>query len=184
MITQRDFNDATRRKFNDMQKRLKPRFYRTGKRAGQQRTAGCTLPFSLAEFRTWAMAHIGFQAVKCFYCPRMIDILNCELDHHIPLSCAPSMPLAKILALDNLRASCEECNRIKGEILPEDYPEFIACVERLSFLSRHDILKRMKAGAMGIRLGYHMHTPAENAAKRPQLVQPIAKTRSLDFEDF
>lgn len=180
MISQRNFNEITSRKRNKMASRLKEKVWHTGKRAGQVRVPARELPFTLAEFRAWAMKKIGLGATKCFYCPRLIDVLHFEPDHYIPLSAHGS------LGLDNLVPACEECNRLKGEMPPDDFIALIDFAEqKLSLWGYSDLTKRLKAGAMGIRLGYHLHTPAQNAANQPKQQQaPIAKNRTLDFDDF
>lgn len=179
MISQRDFNDSTMRKRNAMAGRLKARYWKTGRRAGQIRIPARELPFTLEEFRAWAMKTIGLGAVKCFYCPCAIDILHFQPDHYMPLELDGS------LSLDNLVAACEQCNRLKGAMPPEDFIKLQYFLEHdISVIGCADAMKRLRAGAMGIRLGYHLHSPAENAAKMPRHAAPIAKNRSLDFEDF
>jgi hypothetical protein len=186
MITLRDFNDATSRKRNDMAKRLKPKYWRSGKRAGKLRRAGQSLPFTLDEFRAWAMEKIGFNAVRCYYCPRAIDVLHFEPDHYVPLELGGSP------GIENLVAACEDCNRLKGSMLPADFIEFKKFIEeKMSHVSHDDITKRLRAGSMGIRLRYHLKVG--DGAKAPALPTPqpqhqltgatAAKPRDL-FDDF
>lgn len=167
------------RKRNDMKNHLKAKVWHTGKRAGQIRVPARELPFTLDEFRAWAKNKIGLGAVKCFYCPRPIDILHFEPDHYWPLSLDGS------LGLENLVPACDDCNRLKGEMPPDDFIALMDFAEhKISMIGYADLTKRLKAGAMGIRLGYHIHTPAQNAATQPKQLAPIAKNRTLDFDDF
>jgi 5-methylcytosine-specific restriction endonuclease McrA len=180
MITLRDFNDATSRKRNDMAKRLKPKYWRSGKRAGKLRRAGQSLPFSLEEFRAWCMKTMGFNTIRCHYCPRAIDILHFEPDHYIPLEGGGSP------GLENLVAACEDCNRLKGTMLPADFIKLMRFLENdISFISAGDIQKRLRAGSMGIRLQYHLKMGDGNK-KPPQPTHQLTgatKAKEL-FDDF
>lgn len=165
MISERDFNDATARKRNKMRARLGEKLWKSGKRAGQVRRHGQQLPFTLAEFRAWVMERIGMGQAPCYYCPRMIDVRNFQPDHYEPLE------LGGGHGLENLRVACEDCNRIKGAMPPQD---FIALMEfldtRLSQRGRDDVKKRLRSGAMGLRLRHQGVAP-----KKPP--QPVAVTQ-------
>jgi 5-methylcytosine-specific restriction endonuclease McrA len=161
MISERDFNDSTSRKRNDMAKRLKPKKWKSGKRIGRLRKPGRELPFTLAEFRAWCKAKIGFGAVRCHYCPRPIDILHFEPDHFVPLE------LGGGLGLDNLVPACEVCNRVKGAMPPYDFIALMTFIEsNLSAVGRADVVKRLRSGAMGIRLRFESRGDGANQKQK------------------
>jgi 5-methylcytosine-specific restriction endonuclease McrA len=149
MISIKDFNDATLRKRSDMLKSCKARYWKSGKRAGTVRRVARDLPFTLEEFRVWAMKEIGLGLRRCYYCPRPIDILNFQPDHYIPKDLGGS------LGLENLVPSCEDCNRLKGAMPPGDFMALLEFLERkMSYVGRMDVIKRMKAGGKGLRCGW------------------------------
>jgi 5-methylcytosine-specific restriction endonuclease McrA len=179
IIAPRVFNDATSRKRNDMAKRLKPKYWRSGKRAGQLRSAGRSLPFSLEEFRAWCVKTMREQGNRCYYCPRPIDVLHFEPDHYVPLEYNGD------IGLENLVAACEDCNRLKGATMPDDFIKLRSFLEHdISHLSAGDITKRLRAGSMGIRLQYHLKVGDQKKPAQPthQLTAP-AKTGDM-FDDF
>jgi 5-methylcytosine-specific restriction endonuclease McrA len=172
VISQQHFNEATSQKRRDMAKRLKEKLWKSGKRAGTVRRRGRDLPFTLHEFRKWAMEWIGMGSVRCYYCPRSIDVLSFEPDHYVPLE------LNGGIGLDNLVPACSDCNRLKGAMPPLD---FIALMEfldlHISTVGRADIKKRLRAGAMGVRNRHFPHVKKGDQQKP----EPIAKTNELDF---
>jgi 5-methylcytosine-specific restriction endonuclease McrA len=167
MITLQHFNAATARKRRDMASRLKEKLWQSGRRMGQVRRPARDLPFSLIEFRAWCMKRIGLGMVRCHYCPRPIDVLTFEPDHFMPLE------LGGGIGLDNLVECCEDCNRLKGAMPPDDFIAFMKFLEtQCSHYGRADITKRLRAGAMGIR---QRHFPGDK--KKP--VQKIVLTGQL-----
>lgn len=145
-----------------MQSRLKEKTWKTGKRAGAIRRHGRELPFTLDEFRAWAMDRIGMGAARCYYCPRPIDVLSFEPDHFNPLE------LGGGIGLENLVAACEDCNRIKGAMPPTDFVALMDFLDtQLSKVGSADVKKRLRAGAMGLRLRHQGTAP-----KKPP--QPVA----------
>jgi len=171
MITLKQFNDSTSLKRRHMAERLKEKVWKSGKREGKVRRAKRELPFTLQEFRAWVMERMGLGAKRCFYCPRPIDCLSFEPDHYMPLE------LGGGVGLDNLVDCCEDCNRLKGAMPPDDFILLMAFMDtNISAAGRNDIKKRLRAGAMGIR---QRHFPGEK--KPPQRVEPVAATKELDF---
>lgn len=172
MITRQQFNESTSLKRRHMAARLKEKVWKTGKRAGKVRRPKRELPFDLAAFRAWVMERMGLGAIRCFYCPRPIDCLSFEPDHYVPLE------LDGGIGLNNLVPCCEDCNRLKGAMPPNDFITLMLFLDtHISEAGRADIKKRMRAGAMGIR---NRHFPGDQK-KPPQRVEPVATTREIDF---
>jgi 5-methylcytosine-specific restriction endonuclease McrA len=154
MISQRDFNDSTAQKRRKMTSRLKEKTWKTGKRAGVVRRHGRELPFTLEEFRAWVMQRMGMGIARCHYCPRPVDVLSFEPDHYVPLE------LGGGVGLDNLVVCCEDCNRIKGAMPPHDFEALMAFLDTcVSRVGSADIKKRLRAGAMGLRLRHQATAP-------------------------
>ncbi len=165
MISIQHFNAATAQKRRSMAARLKEKVWLTGKRAGKVRRPARELPFDLSGFRAWTMKHVGMGMVRCHYCPRPIDVLSFEPDHFHPLE------LGGGLDLDNLVACCEDCNRLKGAMPPHDFIELMGFLDtRVSATGRADITKRLRAGAMGLRMRFH---PGDVKKKSPQATEIV-----------
>lgn len=58
----------------------------------------------------------------CNLCGRKLDFAEMTLDHIIPLGKGGTNHL------ENLQCSCEMCNSIKQNILPQDFMERISCI--------------------------------------------------------
>jgi len=172
MITLQQFNSATSQKRRDMASRLKEKVWKTGLRAGKVRRPKRDLPFSLDQFRAWTMEHVGMGMVRCHYCPRPIDVLSFEPDHYVPLE------LGGGIGLDNIVACCEDCNRLKGAMPPNDFIELMQFLEtRISAIGRADMTKRLRAGAMGLRMRFH----PDDVKKKPPQSAAVERTKELDF---
>jgi 5-methylcytosine-specific restriction endonuclease McrA len=173
MISDRDFKDSTSQKRRKMTARLKEKLWRTGKRAGMVRRPARELPFSLEEFRAWTMQHVGMGMARCHYCPRAIDVLSFEPDHFVPLE------LGGGIDLDNLVPACEDCNRIKGAMPPHDFVALMNFLDsQISAVGRADIKKRLRVGAMGLRL---RHQPAAAPPKIPPQSTKLLTPQEMDF---
>lgn len=171
MITRRQFDEICGTKRRAMKGRLKARYWKSGKRAGTLRTPGRDLPFSLQQFRDWAMKAVGLGAVRCHYCPRAIDILSFEPDHFVPLD------LGGGYGLDNLVPSCEDCNRLKDAMPPQDFIDLMVFLEeKLSRPGAANVKKRLRAGSMGIKNRWPSKKAAPGATQ-----EPIPTTQELDF---
>ncbi|HEV8189481.1 MAG TPA: HNH endonuclease [Pyrinomonadaceae bacterium] len=172
MITTKAFNEVTAQKRRSMAARLKPRYWKSGKRAGMVRTPGCELPFSLHQFRQWAMEKVGLGIVSCHYCPRPVDVLSFEPDHYVPIALGGSF------GLDNLVVSCSDCNKMKDSMLPQDFIDLMKFLEtNMSRVSANNVTKRLRAGSMGIKNRFHK--PSVEGAKKPPA--PVATTQEMDF---
>jgi 5-methylcytosine-specific restriction endonuclease McrA len=170
VISQQNFNESTSQKRRKMTSRLKEKLWLSGRRAGKVRRPARELPFSLDEFRKWAMKHVGMGMVRCHYCPRPIDVLTFEPDHYMPLE------LGGGLGLDNLVPCCEDCNRLKGAMPPNDFIELMQFLDtRISAIGRADMTKRLRAGAMGIRM---RNFPGD---RKPVKFTPVERTKEMDF---
>lgn len=174
MISQREFREITARKYAKMRWRAKPRYYTRGRLKGHVRVPERTIPFTLDQFRAWVMEQMGHNARQCFYCPRLIDVLHFEPDHFHPLELGGSF------GLENLVPACEDCNNMKGAMPGDDFQAFMELANnKISQAGRDDLFKRVRAGAMGIRLRHHPRTKGkgENEPEPPPPPQP----GKLDF---
>lgn len=91
---------------------------------------GYRLLFDKQQFTGWLtqLFGAGLQGVsRCRYCNRPVDVLNCEIDHDIPIK-RGGLP-----SLDNLAISCDACNPAKGELTGK---EFTALLGKLVELNR------------------------------------------------
>jgi hypothetical protein len=170
VITRRQLDEICAVKRRKMTSRLKEKLWKSGKRAGMVRVPGRTLPFSLAEFRSWAMRKIGLGTIRCHYCPRSIDVLSFEPDHYVPVALGGSF------GLDNLVPSCTDCNNVKDAMPPDDFIALMTFLETLTPAGRANVMKRLRAGSMGIRKGF---IPPN--AKAQQLPAPVPATKEMDF---
>lgn len=114
------------------------------------REPGQDLPFSEAELvRCMELAFPLGCAVPCPYCGTAIDALSASLDHAMPITRGGS------LGLENLTAICAMCNRLKGALTPSEFKELMQWVLRQEWAAQTDILGRLKAGGMGMRMRYY-----------------------------
>lgn len=135
--------------YGPMKKRLGPKYWKRGKREGQLRDPGQELPFSEPELLEWMWEKIGTRAQPCPFCGRPIDILSASLDHDVPVSRGGSV------GLNNLVLCCPICNRTKGALTGAEFRAFMAFVLKMDVPAQYDIIGRLKAGAMGMRMRYY-----------------------------
>lgn len=145
MISQSQFMQRTGVLYDSMAKRFRAKHWKSGKRAGTVRELGRELPFTKAEFRTWAIHEIGFQAKPCPHCGKPIDVLNMSPDHKVPVSRGGS------LELSNLEAICAECNRLKGSLTSAEFTDLLTWMRPMLPAAQKDIRQRLMAGSMGLR---------------------------------
>ena len=158
MISVKQFEERCDRLVRDMRKRLAAKYWKSGKRAGQVRIPGRELPFDRYDMRTWMSKHIGLSAKACPYCRRPIDILSLELDHVTPLARGGD------LTLDNLEATCPDCNCEKGALTGPEYRKLRDFWNTLEPAARTHIRRQMKTTP------HHFIPPKKGA--RPGAPQP------------
>lgn len=79
------------------------------------------VPFSERELYDWLLARrsASDKPYQCRYCTRWITLMVCVLDHYIPLKQNGTAELA------NLDDICEQCNDIKGGLMPDSFRKLI-----------------------------------------------------------
>lgn len=136
--------------YSAMKKRFGPKYWASGPRKGQLREPGQELPFTEQEFLY--VAQVAFpdnRAIPCTYCRTPIDAFSASWDHERPVSRGGS------LQLSNLEPICDTCNRVKGSLIGWEFRELLDWLDTLQPAAQQDVLSRLKAGAMGLRLRYY-----------------------------
>jgi 5-methylcytosine-specific restriction endonuclease McrA len=131
------FMDFTRSRYNAMVKRISGKQDRLGRKYGLR----MQVPFTLEEYRGWAIQQLqGSEegTVRCAYCGRWLNISTLVTDHAVPPSRGGG------LGLNNLVASCEDCNDGKGETRADSYMYLIKCLDNLPNDDRMSYLGRLK----------------------------------------
>jgi uncharacterized short protein YbdD (DUF466 family) len=98
------------------------------------------LPFTKAQFRTLVLDALGDEyegAIQCRYCKKYCSLYETAADHAVPLSRGGGIDLS------NLEFPCQECNRAKGEMLPEEFDMLLEFLEHDIPFARTSILKRL-----------------------------------------
>ena len=113
----------------DILRRAKTKLWKSGKRKGMVRVPGIEkLSFTSADLWERALEQVGPGVIPCPYCRAigrpafMITLANYVWDHVVPVTHGGSHDL------DNLRAVCEDCNRLKGSL---NYNFFIELMQAL-----------------------------------------------------
>jgi 5-methylcytosine-specific restriction endonuclease McrA len=103
--------------YRAMKSRAKPKFWKSGKKAGRVRGHGLdSLPFTRDQFWLHALAQVGEGCIRCPYCiaigrpANLIDLVNCVFDHKVPVARGGTH------TLDNIVAICADCNNCKGKL--------------------------------------------------------------------
>lgn len=113
---------------------------------------GRTLPFTMLELRGRLRPQFDdFWETKCTYCQRVITAENFQPEHAVPLARGGD------LTLTNIVPSCEDCNRIKGQLLPFEFKALRDGLRTFSEAAQRDILGRLR-GQMKF-LGYKKSKP-------------------------
>jgi 5-methylcytosine-specific restriction endonuclease McrA len=163
MLTRSEFLDFTRYQMGHMRERFAPK-YRDGRlvRPGRQ------IPFDLKQLRAWAWSNLENQKHCCIHCGKELRRDTVTLDHIV------SVKRGGGLSLDNLSIPCRRCNSIKGELSLKAFKALMRGLESFPKLDRSDIVKRLIAGAMGLRM---RHFPREKKPVNPQ-PQPKPEVKS------
>ncbi len=141
MLTKQEFERRCDRLFDQQRARSRPRYWKSGKRAGTVRTPGRELTFDRYDMRAFMAREIGLQAKPCPFCSRPIDILSLELDHVVPLARGGDS------GLSNLSPCCEACNREKGELTAEEFRALREFLRELPPPARSDVQKRLRGSS-------------------------------------
>lgn len=161
MISPSDFLTRSGVLYDSMRKRFQPRYWKSGKRAGRIREAGRELPFTKDEFRSWLMSEIGYRARPCPWCGVPVDILSLCIDHDVPVNRGGD------LSLNNLVLCCSTCNRTKGELTSDEFQRLASFLRSLHPGAQNDVTRRLRAGAMGMRLRFYPRSKSP-APSQPQ----------------
>lgn len=123
----------SRKLYANLKKRIEERKDKNGRiiRHGQP------IPFTEEQLFGW-LDVIFNPATLCRYCLIPITILDCAIDHEIPLSRGGSA------GLDNLIAICREDNQYKGKLLPGEFLQLRTFLQGFPDEARRDIEGRLK----------------------------------------
>lgn len=115
------------------------------------------VPFTLAQFAEFvdAIFH-GAVISRCCYCERPIDLLSFVTDHDVPTERGGS------LELSNLKLCCSDCNKIKGSLTGQEFMQFMKGLRTFPESAQKDILKRLRSGAMGMRMRFFPRDKAKS----------------------
>lgn len=120
---------------------------------------GRELPFSLVDFRErFAYKFDENWQAHCVYCERFITPASFQLEHPVPLVRGGS------LGLDNLALSCDDCNRIKGQLLPLEFKALRDGLRTFPEAAQRDILGRLRGQMRFLR-------PKSNTEAKQSLCQ-------------
>lgn len=173
MIDQDVFDKQVVDRYNWMKGRFREKKWKSGKRAGMVKVPRRELPFGRDEFARFLWKHVGLNAFLCPYCRAPIDILSMTLDHKMPVKLGGS------LDLDNLEPICADCNNLKGALTVEEFIELRRWLSVVSPNMQAELAKRLKAGAMGMRMRHFDKKPAA----LPSFVPP-ARQVPMDLDNF
>ncbi len=136
--------------YSAMAKRFGPKYWKSGKRKGNLREPSQNLPFGELELFAWMEERFPNGSVHgCPFCRVPIDAFSCTLDHSIPIS------RGGLIGLVNIDPICPLCNALKGEMTPIEYRSFLDWMEEQHPAATADLVKRLRAGGMGMRLRYY-----------------------------
>jgi 5-methylcytosine-specific restriction endonuclease McrA len=171
MLTRSEFLEFTRYQMGHMRERFGPK-YRDGRlvRPGRQ------IPFDLQQLREWTWSTLEAKDHRCLHCDKELRRETITLDHVV------SVKRGGALGLDNLSIPCRRCNSIKGELSLKAFKALMRGLESFPKADRNDIVKRLIAGAMGLRMR-HFPRDKKPASPQPQPA-PAAPQRSLLEEEF
>lgn len=110
-----------------MKSRLSEKRFKTGRNKGLIRKHGIVLPFTAANLEAWLLARRGAadKPYQCHYCAAWITLMTCAIDHKIPTGKGGTA------GFDNLDDICEDCNSVKGEMVPESFEQLLTFLRTL-----------------------------------------------------
>jgi hypothetical protein len=127
--------------YSGLRGRLAAKKWKTGERAGEIRRAKIDTPYTIEQFRAWLRVVLE-DTPWCCYCLNPVDITTISPDHARPWKRGGS------LALSNLRCSCDDCNRLKGLLLPGEFKALMEGLKTLTEDGRRDVIRRLKGGIL------------------------------------
>ncbi len=161
MIDPKQVISRARTLYSDVKKRSAPTYWKTGRFKGRVRWAGVPVPYSSDEFAAWLLKSVGCQAFLCPYCQAPLDALSMTLDHGTPLHGGGTNDF------DNLVPSCSDCNNVKGKLDYASYLLFRKLLRQLPPPAEADVLRRLRSGAMGMRLSQQMRAAKSGSSRKP-----------------
>lgn len=161
MIDPKQVRERAQQLYADIKKRSKPKLWKSGHKKNRVRLPEVPVPYTSDEFASWLLTTIGCTCFLCPYCNAPLDVLSMTLDHNIPLRPGGN-------EFPNLVACCADCNTLKGKVTGKGYMLFRELMRELQPADEADILKRLRSGAMGMRLSQQMR--AQKGKQQPSLV--------------
>lgn len=114
---------------------------------------------SLADGRAMLAKGLG---QPCRYCGERIKISSMSPDHPTPLGRGGN-PW-------DIECICYRCNKMKSELIPDEFLRFLFFLKSLSEEAQKDIKGRLSAGAFGIRMMAQM--AGRKYAKKEKAAEP------------
>jgi len=165
--------EAFQRRTSDILSSMRSRFRgKWNKKKTRLLQVGREVPIDLEEFRAWVVARLGGTpdgCGQCEYCGRPLDAMDFRVDHRLPVSRGGDLGLA------NCVFSCDECNRVKGQLSGDEFRWLLEVVSRMSTVAQKDVKERLKMGAGFRRLRFF-----GKQAKNPP---PLAASQQLPLEE-
>jgi 5-methylcytosine-specific restriction endonuclease McrA len=164
-----EFVEISGRRYRAMAQRIfePPR----SKSHSQQELFTRMLPFTLEQFRDWLFGQFpNGNATRCAYCDQPVNLLNCEIDHVIPLTNRNGT-----YGLDNLAVSCAECNQQKAGMTGDEFRSLLALVTNIDIFSeagRTSVLSRLQ-GYVKLAKLYRGTRYIREQEKRPTTLSEI-----------
>ena len=134
--------------YSNMVRRFSERRYKSGPRKGVVFRAAIPIPFSLEEFREFALECLGGNrngSCYCNYCQVPLDAMTIGFDHEHPVSQGGSVGLL------NIKPACADCNRLKGKLSPLGFAWLKQVLisevgKHLTIADSKEIVQRLKSG--------------------------------------
>ena len=168
------FKPATSTQYRNMVQRFAAK-YNT---AGELKKPGREVPFTLAQYREWLADMMQTtRGIRCAYCGRPLPIQAVSPDHIQPVKRGGG------LNLENLAASCQDCNRAKGELEGVEFKALLKGLETFPAPARNYVLKCLRSAAMGARMRFFPREKAKGAKPSAARSLPVPHVKSSLFQE-
>jgi len=177
-----DFQKRVGNIYSAMKRRLDEKRFKSGRNAGSIRKHGIDIPFKAKDLEVWLLARRGSpdKPYQCHYCSRWITLLVCVIDHKIPTGKGGTA------GFDNLDDICEECNSLKGEMVPESFERLLAFLRDLGIkypLCAANVHNRLVKAVAAIKEANRMRAKLAAGTPPQQTQQGAAVLTGVD-EDW
>lgn len=167
--------------FAGMKRRTEEKRFKSGRNQGRIRKHGIELPFKAADLERWLLARRGApdKPYQCHYCTRWITLMVAAIDHMVP------MGKGGTAGFENLDDICEECNSLKGEMVPESFALLLAFLRDLGIKYPQcaaNVHNRLTKAVAAIKEAGRMR--AKLAAHQPGMPPVRAAVRAPEGEDY